>query len=108
MYPINIPTFSGHQAIVALLYVGGYLGLSQVSQSEVESPQVVEDLRGNVGLHFLLQDAGGCAVSGQRSLDVSLLQDLRQLNPRLHIIWVLLCYLLQVTLETKNSDIYPS
>ncbi len=82
-----------------------YLGLSEVSQSEVKGPQIVENLRGNIGLHLLLQDAGGCAVCRQRTLDVSLLQDLSQLNPRLHVIWVLLCDFLQMTLESRESDI---
>lgn len=71
----------------------------------MQSPQVVEDLRGNVGLHLLLQYAGGCAVCGQCSLNVSLLQDLSQLDPSLHIIWVLLCHLLQMTLGNKDSGI---
>lgn len=81
-----------------LQYIINYLGFPQVAKSEVQSPQVVQDLGGNVGLHLLLQDARRCAVGGQRPLDVSLLQNLCQLNPRLHIIRVLLCYLFQVTL----------
>lgn len=84
--------------IQAVMYSISYLGLSKVAQSEVKSPQVVEDLRGNVGLHLLLQDARGCAVCRQCSLNVSLLQDLSKLDPRLHVIWVLLRYLLQMTL----------
>lgn len=88
------------------MYIDSYLGLSKVAQSEVKSTQVVEDLRGNIGLHFLLQDAGGCAVRRQCSLYVGLLQDLSQLNPRLHIIWVLLCHLLQMTLGNKDSEMY--
>jgi len=83
-----------------------YLGLSQVAQSEVKSPEVVEDLGGDVRLHLLLQDAGGCAVRRQRSLNIGLLQNLSQLDPRLHIVWVLLCYLLQVTLG-NNSNASP-
>lgn len=79
------------------------LGFSKVAQSEVKSPQVVEDLRGNISLHLLLQDAGGCSVCRQRSLNVSLLQDLSQLDPRLHIIWVLLRHLLQMTLGNNNK-----
>ena len=75
-----------------------YLGLSQVPQSEVQSPQVVEDLGRDVRLHLLLQDAGGGAVGRQRPLDVRLLQDLSQLDPGLHVVWVLLRHLLQVTL----------
>lgn len=90
-----------------MLYTNSYLGLSKVAQSEVKSPQVVEDLRGNVSLHLLLQDAGGCAVRRQCSLNVSLLQDLSQLDPRLHIIWVLLGHLLQMTLRKKDSELIP-
>lgn len=88
------------------MYIDSYLGLSKVAQSEVKSAQVVEDLRGNIGLHFLLQDTGGCAVRRQCSLYVGLLQDLSQLDPRLHIIWVLLCHLLQMSLENKDSEMY--
>lgn len=80
-----------------------YLGFSQVPQSKVQSAQVVENFGGNVGLHRLLQDASGCAVSRQSALDVSLLQDLGELNPRLHIIWVLLCYLFEVTLNNQKG-----
>lgn len=83
-------------------YVNSYLGFSKIAQSEVKSSQVVEDLRGHISLHLLLQNAGGCAVRRQRSLNVSLLQDLSQLNPSLHIIWVLLCHLLQMTLGNKK------
>lgn len=78
-----------------------YLGLPQVAQSEVKSTQVVEDLRGHISLHLLPEDAGGGAVGGQRSLDVGLLQDLSQLDPRLHVVWVLLCDLLQMTLRQQ-------
>lgn len=83
--------------------LASYLSLSQVAQSEVKSSQVVEDLRGDISLHLLLQDAGGCAVGGQCSLDVSLLQDLSQLDPCLHIVWVLLGYLLQMTLTEQKQ-----
>lgn len=83
---ILVKCYSG----VTLWYVV-YLCLSQVAQSEVKSSQVVEDLRRNVSLHLLLQDACRCAVSGKRSLDVRLLQDLSQLDPCFHIIWILLC-----------------
>lgn len=75
-----------------------YLCLSEVAEPEVKSPEVVENLRRNVSLHLLLQDAGGGAICRQCSLDVSLLQNLSQLDPGLHIIWVLFCYLLQMTL----------
>lgn len=85
-----------------------YLGLSKVAQPEVKSPQVVEDLRGDVGLHLLLQDAGGCAICGQRSLNIGLLQYLSQLDPRLHVIWVLLCHLLQMTLGRKHRGTSPT
>lgn len=86
----------------AVVCIDSYLGLSQVSQSEVKSPEVVEDLGWNVGLHLLLQDAGGCAVCRQRSLNISLLQNLSQLDPGLHVVWVLLGYLLQMTLGSKD------
>lgn len=79
-----------------------YLCLSKVAKSEVKSPKVVENLGRNIGLNFLLQDAGGGAICRQRSLDVSLLQDLSQLDPGLHIIWVLFCYLLQMALWIKE------
>ena len=79
-----------------------YLGLSQVPQSEVQSAQVVEDLGRDVGLHLLLQDAGGGAVGRQGPLDVRLLQDLRQLDPRLHVVRVLLRHLLQVSLLVEE------
>lgn len=79
-----------------------YLCLSKVAKSEVKCPEVVENLRRNIGLHFLLQDAGGRAICRQRSLDVCLLQNLSQLDPGLHIIWVLFCYLLQMTLWMKE------
>lgn len=80
-----------------------YLCLSQVAESEVESPEVVENLRRNVGLHLLPQDAGGGAICRECSLDVSLFQNLSQLDPGLHIIRVLFCYLLQMTLWTKEN-----
>lgn len=77
-----------------VLYIAVYLGLPKVAKSEVKCPKVVENLRRNVSLHFLLQDAGGCAICRQCSLNVSLLQYLSQLNPGLHVIWVLFCHLL--------------
>ena len=80
-----------------------YLGLSQVPQSEVESPQVVEDLRGDVSLDLLLQNAGGRAVGREGALDVGLLQDLSQLDPGLNVIRVLLGYLLQMTLQNTKT-----
>lgn len=87
-----------------MLYIDSYLCFSEVSQSEVKSPEVVEDLGRHVGLHLLLQDAGGRAVRRQRSLNVGLLQDLSQLDPRLHVVWVLLRHLLQMTLVNRDSD----
>lgn len=77
-----------------VLYIVIYLGLPEVAKSEVKGPEVVENLRRNIGLHFLLQDAGGRAICRQCSLDVSLLQNLSQLDPGLHVIWVLFCHLL--------------
>lgn len=44
------------------VYTVVYLGLPKVAKSEVKCPEVVENLRRNVGLHFLLQDAGGRAI----------------------------------------------
>lgn len=81
-----------------------HLGLSKVAQSEMKSPQVVEDLWGNISLDLLLQNAGGRAICRQSSLNICLLEDLSQLNPRLHVIWVLLCYLLQMTLGNKDNN----
>lgn len=96
------PSCTHHQLKYNAQYVNSYLGFSKVAQSEVKGSQVVEDLGGHISLHLLLQNAGGCAVRRQRSLNVSLLQDLSQLNPSLHIIWVLLCHLLQMTLGNKK------
>lgn len=77
-----------------VLYILVYLGLPEVAESEVKCPEVVKNLRRNIGLHFLLQDAGGRAICRQRSLDVSLLQNLSQFDPGLHVIWVLFGHLL--------------
>lgn len=80
-----------------------YLGFFQIAEPEVKSSQVVEDLRWDISLYLLLQDAGGCAISRQSPLDVRLLEDLSQFDPSLHIIWVLLCYLLQMALKARDK-----
>lgn len=45
-----------------------YFGLSKISQTKVQSPQIVKDLRGHIGLDLLLEDASGSAISRQSSL----------------------------------------
>lgn len=101
---LNTPLYSKTKPCPQLV-MKPYLGLSQVPQPEVQGAQVVEDLGRDVGLHLLLQDARGRAVRRQRSLDVSLLQDLSQLDPGLHVVRVLLRHLLQVTLSRQRDTI---
>lgn len=45
-----------------------YLCFSKVPQSEVQSPQIVKDLRGDVSLYLLLENTCGCAVCRQSTL----------------------------------------
>ena len=79
------------------------LSLVKFPETEVEAAHIVQNLRGHLRLHFVLQDPGGCLVAFQTLLEVGLLKDLSQLNPGLYVIWVLLCYLLQMALEKKMT-----
>lgn len=51
-----------------MINVSLYFGLSKIPQTKVQSPQIVEDLRGNISLDLLLEDASGGAICRQSSL----------------------------------------
>uniref|UniRef100_A0A6B0UPR9 Uncharacterized protein n=1 Tax=Ixodes ricinus TaxID=34613 RepID=A0A6B0UPR9_IXORI len=67
--------------------------LLQVPHAEVQRSNVAEDLRRDVRLHLVLEEAGGRAVGRQRRLHIRLLQDLGQLDPGLHVLRKLLRHL---------------
>jgi len=64
----------------------------------VQSSNIVEDLRRNVSLNFVLQYPSGSSIGSKCSLEVRLFQYLCQFNPCLDIIRELLCHLPQVAL----------
>lgn len=71
-----------------------YLGILQISQSEVKSCHIIKNFWWNISFNFLLEDTGCRAISWERPLYIRLFQNLCKFYPCLHIIWKLLCYLL--------------
>uniref|UniRef100_A0AAG5CPI8 Uncharacterized protein n=1 Tax=Anopheles atroparvus TaxID=41427 RepID=A0AAG5CPI8_ANOAO len=70
-----------------------------VAQPVVQRGHVVQYLRRYVGVYLLRENAGGRAVCLQRSRQVVLLQNLCQLDPRLHVVRELFRHLFQVILR---------